>query len=86
VSRIDQDPEQQRMVGAILTMAERLGLDILAEEVETEGERRMLTAMGCGHIQGYGIARSMPFAEASARIRATARQGSAPPPPRRRAV
>jgi EAL domain-containing protein (putative c-di-GMP-specific phosphodiesterase class I) len=86
VTRLDEDPEQQRMVGAILTMAERLGLDILAEGVETEGERRMLTAMGCGHIQGYGIARSMPFAEASAWIRATARQGSAPPPPRRRAV
>ncbi len=86
VTRIDEDPEQQRMVGAILTMAERLGLDILAEGVETEGERRMLTAMGCGHIQGYGIARPMPFAEASAWISAMTRQGSAPPPRQLRAV
>jgi diguanylate cyclase (GGDEF)-like protein len=70
VTRIDEDPEQQKMVGAILTMAERLGLDTLAEGVESAGEQAMLAKLGCGHVQGFGIARPMPVAETVAWIRA----------------
>jgi diguanylate cyclase (GGDEF)-like protein len=69
VTRIDEDPEQQKMVSAILTMAERLGLDTLAEGVETAGERAMLAKLGCGHIQGFGIARPMPMHETDGWIR-----------------
>ena len=61
VTRCDRDPEQQRMVMAILSMAEQLGLDTLAEGVETAGEHAMLAQLGCGHVQGYAIARPMPF-------------------------
>ena len=60
VLKVDRDPEQQRMVAAILTMAERLGLDVLAEGVETAGEHAMLAQLGCAHVQGFGIARPMP--------------------------
>jgi len=61
VSRVDQDREQQRIVAAILSMAERLGLDTLAEGVETRAELAMLAQLGCGHVQGYVIGRPMPF-------------------------
>ena len=60
ITRIDNDVEQRKMVEAILTMAERLGLDTLAEGVETKSERKLLAKMGCGHVQGYGIARPLP--------------------------
>lgn len=60
VMKVDRDPEQQRMVSAILLMAQRLGLDTLAEGVETAGEHAMLAQLGCGHVQGYGIGRPMP--------------------------
>ncbi len=63
VTKIDDDPEQQKMVSAILTMADRLGLDTLAEGVETAGEHAMLVRLGCGHLQGFGIARPMPMQE-----------------------
>ncbi len=63
VTNIDQDGEQQQMVAAILTMADRLGLDTLAEGVETLAEQKMLERLGCGHAQGFGIARPMPFEE-----------------------
>lgn len=63
VVNLDEDTEQQRMVAAILGMAERLGLDTLAEGVERLGEHAMLAQLGCGHVQGYGIARPMPFDE-----------------------
>jgi EAL domain-containing protein (putative c-di-GMP-specific phosphodiesterase class I) len=86
VSRIDQDPEQSRMVGAILTMAERLGLDTLAEGVETEGERQILTRLGCGHVQGFGIARPMPFPDTIPWIRAMADGVASPDARRLRAV
>ncbi|MDU8928431.1 bifunctional diguanylate cyclase/phosphodiesterase [Alisedimentitalea sp. MJ-SS2] len=61
ITHVDQDPEQQRMVSAILSMADRLGLETLAEGVETAGEHAMLAQLGCRHVQGFGIARPMPF-------------------------
>ena len=61
VTNIDDDPNQKRMVAAILSMAERLDLETLAEGVERVGEHAILSQLGCGHVQGFGIARPMPF-------------------------
>ena len=63
VTRVDEDREQQRFVSAVLSLAERLGLETLAEGVETSGEHAMLAQLGCGHVQGFAIARPMPFDE-----------------------
>jgi len=63
VMKLDRDPAQQRMINAILSMAERLDLDTVAEGVETLGEHAMLAQLGCGHVQGFGIARPMPFVQ-----------------------
>ncbi|WP_421702736.1 putative bifunctional diguanylate cyclase/phosphodiesterase [Aliiroseovarius sp.] len=61
VTHVDNDRDQQNMVAAILTMAERLNLETLAEGVESHGEHAMLAQLGCGHVQGYSIARPMPL-------------------------
>jgi diguanylate cyclase (GGDEF)-like protein len=61
VTRIDKDPSQQKMVAAILSMAEQLGLATLAEGVETVGEHTTLAQLGCSDVQGYSIAKPMPF-------------------------
>lgn len=61
VMKSDRDPEQQRMISAILTMAERLRVETLAEGVETVGEHVLLAQLGCDHVQGFGIGRPMPF-------------------------
>lgn len=61
VARADQDADQQKMIAAILTMAEQLGLETLGEGVETAGEHALLAQLGCTHVQGFGIARPMPF-------------------------
>lgn len=63
IMKVDEDPEQQRMVSAILTMSEQLGLETLGEGVETVGEHAMLAQLGCHHIQGYGLARPMPVSD-----------------------
>ena len=59
--KADRDPEQQRMINAILTMAERLEVETLAEGVESVGEHALLAQLGCDHVQGFGIGKPMPF-------------------------
>ena len=60
VRAVDSNRDQQQLVTAILSLAERLGLETLAEGVETQGEHAMLAQLGCGHVQGYVLARPMP--------------------------
>ena len=64
IAGIEDDPEAHKMVSAILGMAERLGLDTVAEGVETSGQHALLAQLGCGHVQGFGIARPMPLEDA----------------------
>jgi diguanylate cyclase (GGDEF)-like protein len=79
VVNVDEDRDQQRMITAILSLAERLGLDTLAEGVERVGEHAMLAQLGCGHVQGFGIARPMPFDETIAWMRRHAEKLAATP-------
>jgi PAS domain S-box-containing protein len=56
-------PDQRRGVGlveAMLTMARRLGFDIVAEGVETEAQAQFLRQAGCPTLQGYLFDRPMP--------------------------
>lgn len=41
-------------------MADKLGLGLLAEGVETQGQVEVLKNIGCDHVQGYYYARPMP--------------------------
>jgi diguanylate cyclase len=68
ITHVNDDREQQRTVAAILSLAEQLGLDTLAEGVETQEEHAMLAQLGCKHVQGYVIARPMPFDDVAAWI------------------
>lgn len=61
VKRCDVDRNQQDMLAAILTMAERINLQTLTEGVETVGEHAMLSQLGCGHVQGFSISRPLAF-------------------------
>ena len=61
VAHVDTDPEQQRLVAAILSLAERLGVETLADGVASVGEHAMLAQLGCGHVQGPAIARAMAY-------------------------
>ncbi|MFN4155081.1 MAG: putative bifunctional diguanylate cyclase/phosphodiesterase [Paracoccaceae bacterium] len=63
VSHSDTDPDQKRMVAAILSLCEHLGLETVAEGVETPGEHATVAQLGCNHVQGFGIARPMAVEE-----------------------
>ncbi|MDX1598658.1 MAG: GGDEF domain-containing response regulator [Marinobacter sp.] len=49
---------------AIVTMAESLGMQVVAEGIETEAQFQALTAMNCSMGQGYLIAKPMPAEQA----------------------
>jgi len=63
ITGIDTDAEQRNMVAAIITMADRLSVQTLAEGVETRGEKATLQSLGCHDAQGFQIARPMPIQE-----------------------
>lgn len=48
------------VVEAVLALGRSLGLEIVAEGVETEGQRDRLSAMGCEYAQGYLFGRPQP--------------------------
>lgn len=48
-----QDPRRQRLIAAILTLAGDLGLDVVAEGVESCEQRQLLMDLGCQFAQGY---------------------------------
>ena len=56
---------------AIIVMAHKLGLKVIAEGVETPEQRDLLTAAGCDYGQGYLFAKPMPAADFDAFLRAS---------------
>ncbi len=63
VNGIAEDRELQVITGAIIGLADRLGVKVLAEGVETEAEQDMIQQLGCDSVQGYLHARPMPLEE-----------------------
>ena len=63
VHDVDTDPGKRDLVRAIIALAQALRIDVLAEGVETSQELATLKRMGCTLVQGYHIAKPMPFAE-----------------------
>lgn len=53
VREIDLNPEGEPMVNAAIAMAQEMGMFVVAEAVETEGEANWLRQAGVGCMQGY---------------------------------
>lgn len=53
ISKIDSDPEQLAIVRTITTLAWNLGLEVVAEGVETGKQLSQLRALKCDYAQGF---------------------------------
>ena len=60
VRDITDDPEDRAIVSAIISMADSLGMQTIAEGVETAGQLAFLQAQGCTEVQGYYYSRPVP--------------------------
>jgi EAL domain-containing protein (putative c-di-GMP-specific phosphodiesterase class I) len=63
VSGLPDDAGDASLVDAILAMAQSLGLQVVAEGVETEQQSRFLQNLGCDRLQGFYYGKPMPAHE-----------------------
>ena len=66
VSGLGTDATAEVLVRGFLNIASGLGVSVVAEGVETEGQRRDLINMGCMIAQGYLFSGAVPLSEATA--------------------
>lgn len=59
VRDITEDPDDKAIVGAIISMASSLGMQTIAEGVETQGQLAYLQAQGCTEAQGFFYSRPL---------------------------
>ncbi|WP_442866823.1 putative bifunctional diguanylate cyclase/phosphodiesterase [Acidovorax sp. NCPPB 4044] len=62
VRDLEEQDDARAVVDAVVRLAHALGLRVVAEGVETIGQRDILVAMHCDELQGYYFARPMPAA------------------------
>lgn len=60
VRDLDRDASDRAISEAIVVMAHKLGIKVIAEGVETAGQSRILSAVDCDFLQGYLFAKPMP--------------------------
>jgi len=69
VRNIASDSSDRAVVRAIISMAESMNLNVIAEGVETEEQRQLLLDNGCLHYQGYLFGRPVPIEQFEAQLK-----------------
>ena len=63
VRNLETDKDDIALSEAIIVMAHKLGLKVIAEGVETQGQKKILTEAGCDYAQGYLYSKPVPSEE-----------------------
>jgi diguanylate cyclase (GGDEF)-like protein/PAS domain S-box-containing protein len=62
-AEIERDERAAALVSSMVELGRTLGMDVVAEGVETTGQLSALTGMQCRYVQGWLFGRPMPLAE-----------------------
>ncbi len=62
VADLEKSKDAKAIVSAVIRLAHELGLRVVAEGVETAGQRDILVDLGCDELQGFFLAHPMPAA------------------------
>lgn len=63
VRDVQFDPANRAIVTALVGLSAALGIDLIAEGIETEAQRETLCALGCAIGQGHLFSKAIPAAE-----------------------
>ena len=63
IACLEKDPSCNAVVSSLINMAHSLGVCVVAEGVETEGQRAILVEKGCDEAQGYLFYRPISLAD-----------------------
>lgn len=63
VQKVTEDRDSAQMIKAMISLAHSLGLQVVAEGVETEEQKDFLAANRCDQLQGYVYSPPIPFDE-----------------------
>jgi EAL domain-containing protein (putative c-di-GMP-specific phosphodiesterase class I) len=72
VARLDTDRADAAIAGAIISLAHGLGMDAVAEGVETPQQLEALRRLGCDEVQGYFVCAPISAEELTAMLDADA--------------
>ncbi len=59
VTHIDTDPRSLAIAETVLALGQKLGVEVVAEGIESPAAMALLRKLGCGHGQGYLISRPL---------------------------
>jgi diguanylate cyclase (GGDEF)-like protein/PAS domain S-box-containing protein len=79
IARLDSHAPELALITTIIKLGQSLGLEIVAEGIETEEQRRQLLILGCRRGQGYLFAPPMPAAKIEAMLASQADEAAVPP-------
>jgi EAL domain-containing protein (putative c-di-GMP-specific phosphodiesterase class I) len=74
VDNITRDRQSAVIVASVAKLAGSLGMSVVAEGVETEDQRRILIAAGCGMLQGFHFSKPVTAREAAVMLGASSRE------------
>jgi diguanylate cyclase (GGDEF)-like protein/PAS domain S-box-containing protein len=63
IDNISTNEREKAIVDGIIQLAQKIGLDVIAEGVETKEQIQLLKQMGCNQIQGYYFSKPLPANE-----------------------
>ncbi len=63
VRNIENEPKDMALCEAIIVMAHKLGMKVIAEGIQNDGQKRRLASAGCDYGQGYLFSEPLTAAE-----------------------